>query len=220
MQTVIVVPAIAAKPRSPRIGDLLVVVDRPAADERMNWFARPHLSEPDCLAACEQAAHLPYRRESPARPPRAEVYEIRGFNNDRQLEANTGVLAALDAIRSQVPGARLSLVLVVGPRLEFAPRAGLGDLPPQSFPPYFCWMDCCAASWPARAPRLCSADINPHVIEFLRFGAVDVFVVLRKRRRFAIANYFGFSGARKEIGVKDTMRHLPCSRSTSHVTRS
>jgi hypothetical protein len=148
-----------------RIGDFLEAVKRPTADARLQWFASRHPSEEECVAAYQQAANFLY----PKGTRRVEFYQTRGLSTDTRLEANTAVLAALDAIRAKDPAARLNRVLIVGPGLEFAPRSGLRDLPPQTFQPYVL-LDGLLRRKMAAADRVAMecVDINPQVIRFIQ----------------------------------------------------
>jgi SAM-dependent methyltransferase len=152
-----------------RIRDFLSALKQPAVDERLRHFASRYPSAEDCLAAYEQAVQFLNPQVLPVNSPRAAVYQTRGFSTDTRLEANIGVLAALDAIRAKAPEGLLNRILIVGPGLEFAPRSGLRDLPPQSFQPYIL-LDALLHRGMAEANHVAvdCVDVNPQVIRFIQ----------------------------------------------------
>jgi hypothetical protein len=61
-----------------RVADFLAALQQPAADERLQWFARVHPSEQDCLAAYRQAAQFLY--------PKDAAFQARGRVSDPRIQ--------------------------------------------------------------------------------------------------------------------------------------
>ena len=156
-----------------RIRDFLSALQRPQADERIQWFRRTlshsqrsleHLS-----AEYARAMRFLYQKEF-VREGGGSLYQSRGFSSDTRIESSFAVATALRVLKALDPRWGINRVLIVGPGLDFAPRTDLTDsYPPQSYQPYAV-ADALLASGLATQDqlRIDCVDINERVIEFFR----------------------------------------------------
>jgi Nodulation protein S (NodS) len=109
-------------------------------------------------------------RASPGSADGSRLYQTRGLSTDASVEAGYAVYLALSTLRSLEPQRTVRRVLIVGPGLDSAERAGfVTGAPAQSYQP-FAVMDALLALKLATADSLTvlGADINPRVVEWLR----------------------------------------------------
>jgi hypothetical protein len=124
-----------------RMADFLYALHRRSKDEKLKYWrthlAKEYSSVRGLSAAYTRAMRLLQDKEFVRQRTASALSEHHGYGSDTQMEANFAVSAALDVIKGLDAGARIERVLIVGPGLEFAPRAGFrDDGSPQSFQPY------------------------------------------------------------------------------------
>ena len=123
----------------------------------------------DYIIAYTTAMGLLYQKELGPDAQRSDWYRSRGFSTDTQVEANVAVFTALDVIHALSPSAQVRRVLIVGPGLDFAPRTGLRDLPPQSYQPYLV-LDALLRRTMGDPSSISihAVDIEPRVVHFVQ----------------------------------------------------
>jgi hypothetical protein len=135
-----------------------------ARNERMAWLKR--LPAADHEGALWEACQSVIAATDPGREG---FYLERGLSTDSELEAGFIVDLALATARQLAPGAKAGRVLIVGPGLDWAPRTGFADRPPQSHQPYAVLDSLVRHGWAKPgAVRLTALDVNPRVIHFIQ----------------------------------------------------
>lgn len=146
-----------------RVRDFLASKTR---DERMAWLKRP-ANERQLEEACRQVI-------AGTDPRRAGFYLERGLSSDSEIEAGFIVDLALATARELAPGATARHALIVGPGLDWAPRTGFADRPPQSHQPFAVLDSLIRHGWAKRGQlRLTALDVNPRVIHFVERRAAE-----------------------------------------------
>lgn len=149
-----------------RIRDFL---NSTARNERMAWLKRlPAAANESALGeACQSVIE--------ATDPRREGFYLqRGLSSDSELEAGFIADLALATARQLAPGALAHRALVVGPGLDWAPRTGFADRPPQSHQPLAVLDSMVRHGWAKPGEiRLTALDVNPRVIHFIERAAAE-----------------------------------------------
>lgn len=145
-----------------------------ATDSRLRYFRR--IAPEDWRPAFRDAMEFLYRKEFEAgakaganrRESVARLYETRGHSSDSSFEANFAPYLALSA-RARDGNPRIRRVLIVGPGLDYAPRAGFDDRKPQSYQPYALADSLLRLGLATQGDlSLHCVDINSRVVEFLQ----------------------------------------------------
>jgi len=146
----------------------------PRKDERLRYFRG--LASTDWRDAFREAMDFLHQKEFEAgarqgeerREEVAALYATRGHSSDASFEANFAPYLALSAL-ARDGERKIRRVLIAGPGVDYAPRTGLRDEPPQSYQPYAI-ADSLLRLGLARESelRIHCVDINPRVVEFLK----------------------------------------------------
>jgi hypothetical protein len=135
-----------------------------ARNERMAWLKRlpAAANEATLWAACQSVIEA-------TDPGREGFYLQRGLSSDSELEAGFIVDLGLATARQLAPGALARRVLIVGPGLDWAPRTGFADRPPQSHQPLAVLDSLVRHGWAKPGGvSLTALDVNPRVIHFIQ----------------------------------------------------
>ncbi len=133
-------------------------------NEKMAWLKRlPGAAHEGLLwEACQSVI-------AATDPGRAGFYLQRGLSSDSELEAGFIVDLGLATARQLTPGAVARKVLIVGPGLDWAPRTGFADRPPQSHQPLAVLDSLVRHGWAKPGGvRLTALDVNPRVVQFIQ----------------------------------------------------
>jgi Nodulation protein S (NodS) len=224
----------------PRVAALLTAIEKGGTDARLRYFrevlARERLPRERrrsfVIEQYRRAMRFLYdkefvaSREADAAAATGRLYQQRGLSTDTSVEAGYLVDLALAMLHDLEPRRRIARVLIVGPGLNVAPRTGLIDEgEPQSYQPFLV-IDSLLRHGLAdpTALRVTGADINAHVVEWLRgmvgrpprltlVGAVEE----TDRVRFTDDYCAYFAAAGRSIGVEQAARAAPRGRLAKRV---
>jgi hypothetical protein len=153
-----------------RIGDFLT---SPPRNEKMAWLKRlPSAANASLLwDACRHAI-------AETDPSREGFYLQRGLSTDSELEAgfivDLALATAKQLARQAAHNAPARRILIVGPGLDWAPRTGFADRPPQSHQPLAVLDSLLRHGWSKpRDLSVTALDVNPRVIHFIQRMATN-----------------------------------------------